>query len=39
MKEVELQRCARVAMEKCVALKPGERVLMVTDTMRDQSVA
>ncbi len=39
MKEVELQRCARVAMEKCVALRPGERALVVTDTMRDQSVA
>lgn len=39
MKSVELQRCARVAMEKCVALRPGERVLVVTDTMRDQSVA
>ncbi|MFH0871733.1 MAG: hypothetical protein V1878_04475, partial [bacterium] len=39
MKRVELQRCARVAMEKCVALRAGERVLVVTDTMRDQSVA
>jgi len=39
MKSLELQRCARVAMEKCVALRPGERVLVVTDTMRDQSVA
>jgi len=39
MKWLELQRCARMAMEKCVALKPGERVLVVTDTMRDQSVA
>lgn len=39
MKRVELQRCARVAMEQCVALRPGERVLVVTDTMRDQSVA
>jgi len=27
------------AMEKCVALRAGERVLVVTDTMRDQSVA
>jgi leucyl aminopeptidase (aminopeptidase T) len=39
MKSVELQRCARVALEKCVALRPGERVLVVTDTMREQSVA
>jgi leucyl aminopeptidase (aminopeptidase T) len=39
MKRVELQRCARVALEKCVDLHSGERVLVVTDTMRDQSVA
>ncbi|MHB1004226.1 MAG: aminopeptidase [Chloroflexota bacterium] len=39
MKAVELQRCARIAMEKCVRLRQGERVLVVTDTMRDQSVA
>ncbi len=39
MKSVELQRCARVAIEKCGNVKPGERVLVVTDTMRDQSVA
>ena len=39
MKSVELQRCARVAIEKCGNVKPGERVPVVTDTMRDQSVA
>jgi aminopeptidase len=39
MKAVELQRCARIAVEKCGNVKAGERVLIVTDTMRDQSVA
>jgi len=39
MKSVELQRCARVALETCACLRPGERVLVVTDTMRDHSVA
>ena len=39
MKAVEVQRCARVVMDKCVRLRAGERVLVVTDTMRDQSVA
>lgn len=39
MKSIELQRCARVAIETCGNVKPGERVLIVTDTMRDQSVA
>ena len=39
MKAVEVQRCARVALEKCACARPGERVLVVTDTMRDQSVA
>lgn len=39
MKTVELQRCARTALEKCGNLKARERVLVVTDTMRDFSVA
>lgn len=39
MKQVELQRCARAALEQCGHVKPNERVLIVTDTMRDQSVA
>lgn len=39
MKAVELQLCARTAIEKCGSVKPGERVLIVTDTMCDQSVA
>ena len=39
MKSVELQRCARVAIEFCGHVRPGERVLIVTDTMRDPSVA
>ncbi|MFE1597863.1 aminopeptidase [Methylobacterium sp. ID0610] len=39
MKAMELQRCARIAVEMCGSVKPGERVLVVTDTMRDQSVA
>jgi leucyl aminopeptidase (aminopeptidase T) len=39
MKTIELQKCARVAIEKCGNAKPGERVLIVTDTFRDASVA
>ena len=39
MKSAELQRCARVAIEFCGHVKPSERVLIVTDTMRDPSVA
>ncbi len=39
MKQVELQRCARVAIEVCGRVKAKERVLIVTDTMRDASVA
>ncbi|HWT79151.1 MAG TPA: aminopeptidase [Candidatus Methylomirabilis sp.] len=39
MKAVELQRCARVALERCAGVRAGEQVLVVTDTMRDQSVA
>lgn len=39
MKSVELQRCARVAVEFCGKVRQGERVLIVTDTMRDPSVA
>jgi leucyl aminopeptidase (aminopeptidase T) len=39
MKRIELQRCARVALDDCVRVRSGERVLIVTDTMRDQSVA
>jgi leucyl aminopeptidase (aminopeptidase T) len=39
MKAVEVQWCARVALEKCACVRPGERVLVVTDTMRDQGVA
>ncbi len=39
MKTAELQRCARVAIEICGDVKAKERVLIVTDTMRDQSVA
>ncbi len=39
MKWVELQRCARVALERCAGVRAGERVLVVSDTMRDQSVA
>ena len=39
MKSAELQRCARVAIEFCGHTRRGERVLIVTDTMRDPSVA
>jgi leucyl aminopeptidase (aminopeptidase T) len=39
MKTVELQHCARTALEKCANVRAGERVLIVTDTMRDQTVA
>ena len=39
MKAVELPRCARIAMEACGNVTAGERVLIVTDTMPDHSVA
>ncbi|MCL5109581.1 MAG: aminopeptidase [Chloroflexi bacterium] len=39
VKSIEVERCARIALEQCARLRPGERVLVVTDTMRDQSVA
>ena len=39
MKIVELQKTARIAVEECACARPNERVLVVTDTMRDQSVA
>ncbi len=39
MKQVELQPCARMAIETCAGVRAGERVLIVTDTMRDQTVA
>ena len=39
MKIVELQKAARIAVEECARVRPSERVLVVTDTMRDQSVA
>jgi aminopeptidase len=39
MKTVEIQKAARTAVEVCACARPGERVLVVTDTMRDQSVA
>ena len=39
MKIVELQKVARIAVEECACVRPSERVLVVTDTMRDQSVA
>jgi aminopeptidase len=39
MKRVELQRCARVAVERCACVRSGEQVLVVTDTLRDLSVA
>ena len=39
MKSVEVQRCARVAVERCAGVRASERVLVVTDTMRDQGVA
>ncbi len=39
MKELELQRCARIAVEVCARVRPGERVVVVTDTYRDESVA
>src|SRR5579884_3415339 len=38
MKSVELARCARVAIDRCLKVRPGERVVVVTDTLRDQSV-
>ena len=39
MKSVEVQRCARVAVERCAGVRASERVLVVADTMRDQGVA
>ena len=39
MKELELQRCARIAVEGCARVRAGERVVVVTDTYRDESVA
>ena len=39
MKAIELQRCARIAIETCGRVRSKERVLIVTDTMRDQPVA
>ena len=39
MKAVEVQRCARVAVERCAGVRASERVLVVADTMRDQGVA
>ncbi|HSB73532.1 MAG TPA: hypothetical protein VLT62_29755 [Candidatus Methylomirabilis sp.] len=39
MKAVEVQRCARVAVERCAGVRASERVLVVTDTLRDQGVA
>ena len=39
MKQVELQPCARMAIETCAGVHAGERVLIVTDTIRDQTVA
>src|SRR2546425_675070 len=38
MRTVELARCGRIAIEYCLKVRPGERVLIVTDTLRDQSV-
>ena len=35
MKAVELQRCARVAVEKCGHVQPRERVLMETVTIAE----
>ncbi|NLM94529.1 MAG: aminopeptidase [Firmicutes bacterium] len=38
MKSIDLSYCGRVAIEECARVKPGERVLVVTDTLRDQSI-
>ena len=38
MKSVELARCGRVAIEECMRVRTGEQVLVVTDTMREQSI-
>ena len=38
-KSSDLRLCARVALERCALLREGERVLVVTDPSRDQSVA
>ena len=38
MKNIELSRCGRVAVETCMAVKSGEQVLVVADTMADSSV-
>lgn len=38
MRSVELARCGRLAIEQCMRVRQGEQVLVVTDTMRDQSI-
>ena len=35
---VELARCARTMMDNCLRVRPGERLLVVSDTLRDQSI-
>jgi leucyl aminopeptidase (aminopeptidase T) len=39
MIDVEMSRTARVAVEQVLALKPGEKVLIVTDTGRPVTIA
>ena len=38
LRSVELARCGRIAIERCLGVRPGERVVVVTDTLRDQGV-
>lgn len=38
MKEVELYKCAHTVVEKSLAIKPGEEFIVITDTLRTQSI-
>lgn len=39
MLSAEFARCGRIAVETCLGVKPGEQVLIVTDTMADPRVS
>lgn len=39
MELAELYRCAQTVMEHCLAIRQGEQVLIVSDTLRPQSIS
>jgi len=39
MELAELYRCAQIVMDHCLAVRPGEQVLIVSDTLRPQSIS